>query len=162
MVLLNQLQSLLPRRSAHCSHGNEAFLPDSEYFSFLVMNEKGWQREDFCPACWAKVKGKKKLSEGVEWKGKIPRKKEKMATPDERASSLFLELHNSQDLDNQKLAYVLALYLERKKQLAHRGTLKNKLCFENQESGETFAIDRLSLSKEELDRIVTTLLEKLR
>lgn len=161
MVLLNQLNSLIPKRTSLCCGCGQTFLPESEYFSFLVMGEKGWQRQDDCPMCWKKLKEKRK-EEGVEWKGKIPRKEIKKGTPDERANTLFQELCKEQDSDNQKLAYVLALYLERKKQLALRGSLKNKLCFEHQETGEGYAIEKLSLGKEELDQIVTTLIEKLR
>ncbi len=162
MFVQNQLNTLMPRRTTHCVRGNEPFVPDSEYFSFLVFGEKGWEREDFCAKCWECVKEEKEKAEGIVWRGKIPPKKTKVLSPDEKAMSLFRELSMAQTLDEQKLAFVLALYLERKKELHARGQMKNKICFEMPQSGEVFALDKIQLSKDEIDKVVSSLLGKLK
>lgn len=159
MAILNQLHSLVPRRSSQCHQGCESFVPGSEYFSFLVLGEQGWQREDYCSDCWREVEEKKKKIEGVEWHGKIPKKKTKTISRDEKAHLLFKDTYHEKV--DEKVTYVLALYLERKKQLQRRTGVKNKLCFENPDSGETFLIEKLLLAPEELDQIISKLLDKL-
>jgi hypothetical protein len=161
MFVQNQLHSLVPRRTSQCVCGKKPFQSGDRYVSFLKMTEKGWVRKDYCEMCWKNSQGTD--PEGLIWKGKIPLKRQKIMTADEKANHLFRTLVNekSEDLENQKLTFVLALYLERKKELVARGVLKNKSCFEHVESGEVFALDRVQLSQEEFDKTVSSLLEKL-
>lgn len=161
MFVQNQLHSLVPRRTSHCMCGAKPFQPADRYISFLKMGEKGWERKDYCQTCWANAKVIE--SEGLVWKGKVSVKKQKILNGDEKASHFFRTLMNekSEDAENQRITFVLALYLERKKELISRGVLKNKSCFEHAESGEVFALERVQLSQEEFDKTVTSLLDRL-
>lgn len=122
----------LPKRLSHCVSDGEAFLEGSEYISFLSFDG---ERRDYCPSCWEKIERQK----GLIWRGKIPLKKEKRVDPDEKALSCF------RLLKDPKYRFVLAIYLQRKKQLVQR----TKTLFEIPETGEIFEVEPLVIPVEE-------------
>jgi hypothetical protein len=126
----------IPRRSTHCVSGNEPFIPGSDYISVLLSTDEGWERADYCPKCWEK---EKRAKEGQFWKGKIPLKKEKRLSPDEKALELFRKT------EDPKLLFVLALYLHRREQIVRR----SDTFYEIPETGEVIAVSRITLSPEE-------------
>ncbi|MCH9627901.1 MAG: hypothetical protein S4CHLAM2_15490 [Chlamydiales bacterium] len=134
------MKEKIPRRANQCADGKERFLPGSEYVSLLTSTDHGWERTDFCLACWEKAN---KTREGQYWRGKIPLKIEKRQTPDEKALKLL------RTLEEPKLLSVLALYLQRRGQIVRRGEGKGSIYYEIPESGETFALAKITLSPEE-------------
>jgi hypothetical protein len=122
----------LPRRQARCILEGELFEQGSEYISLLDFSGN---RKDYCPACWQKVV---KPLDGHFWRGKVPHKQEKTQV-DEKALTLFSEIKEP------KLRFVLALYLQRKRQLIRR----TKTLFEIPDTGELFDIEPFFLSAEE-------------
>ncbi len=134
------MKEKIPRRSNQCISGEERFVPGSEYVSLLLPTDHGWERRDYCSACWEKVD---KKDEGQYWRGKIPLKVEKRLTPDEKALDLL------RTLEEPKLLTVLALYLQRRGQIVRRGEEKGEIYYEIPENGETFALPKITLSPEE-------------
>ena len=130
----------LPRRSSSCQKCQKSFGPGSSYIS-QVKDEK---RSDFCETCWPK--------EGEFWQGKIPVRKER--SPDEKALNLF---RNREDF-----RYLLALYLERRKEVAHRPQLsqKEKRCYEVLETGELFYVPIGIVKQEAIDEVAHVLDEQ--
>ena len=128
---------MISRRLNHCALEGEVFKPGSEYFSYLDIDGN---RRDYCPTCWEKMQ---KPEEGSFWRGKIPPKKEKFLQPDKRALAYFRQL------DDLKYRFVLALYLQRKKQLARR----TQTVYEIPQTGEVFEVEEISISSEEGARI---------
>lgn len=126
----------IPRRHSHCIVGGEPLLPGSEYVSHLISTEQGWQRADYCTACWGKIE--REIS-GQFWRGKIPLKKEKKISPDEKALLLF------KTTSDPKMLAVLALYLLRREQIVKRGDQ----LYEIPETGEAVMVSKISLTPEE-------------
>ena len=110
----------IPKRARRCCSCKTEFEPGSSYFSSV----KGEERNDFCLDCFKE--------EGIFWRGKIPLNVEHKK--DERALKLFRE--------RPEFRLLLALYLERCKELASRPQLssKEKRCYELLETGELFHV----------------------
>jgi hypothetical protein len=123
----------LPKRLLRCVLNGEFLTEGKEYFSFLDLEGN---RKDYCSQCWPKCENK---GEGHFWKGKIPLKKEKKSSPDERAFKMF------QKVQDPKKRFVLALYLQRKQQLVRR----SQTLYECPETGELFDVAKVSFTPEE-------------
>lgn len=136
----------LPARCSHCSCGKEPLSSGLNYVSY--MNES--QREDYCLACWEKIQNEKKTLEGAYWKGKVAPKKQKSTTADEKALTLFQQEYGK---ENREVLYVLALYLERRKQLIKRG----KERFEIPLTGALYTVEEVSVTQEVIDKILRIL-----
>jgi hypothetical protein len=126
----------IPKRSTNCDGCAAPFIPGSAYISILKSSEEGWERGDYCSKCWENEKEKNK---GQFWRGKIPLKRDKKLSPDEKALDLFRE---TKDL---KLLSVLALYLLRRDQIVKRG----EAYYEIPETGEVIVVEKIYLSPQE-------------
>ena len=138
----------IPRRLSRCVLGNEPFEPGQKYIS--VLDVEG-NRKDYCPLCWEKTH---KPKGGHYWQGKLPLKKEKVTHPDMKALELF---RSAQD---EKLRFVLALYLQRKQQLLRR----TRTLYEVPASGEVFDVPPIALTPQEgetLAQVIDQLLDQL-
>ena len=123
----------IPRRLSHCALGDEPFEPGQKYISVL---DRDGGRKDYCPHCWEKTL---KPPGGHLWHGSIPLKKEKVTNPDMKALELFRSAHE------EKLRFVLALYLQRKQQLMRR----TRTLYEAPATGEVFDVPSIALSPQE-------------
>lgn len=108
----------IPRRKRHCDLCTQSFAPQSTYDTVLVEKEEGWDRRDFCSSCW---NPELKQSAKSHWRAIVPRKIEGAAATEET----FLELIDHLRLilekaSNPSQAFILALYLARKKLLQKR------------------------------------------
>ncbi|MCH9609955.1 MAG: hypothetical protein S4CHLAM81_12530 [Chlamydiales bacterium] len=130
----------LPRRCANCSKCEKKFDFGDTYFSQV----EGEQRRDFCENCSKPV--------GEFWQGKIPPKKER--SYDERAINLFRK--------REDFRYLLALYLERRREIAYRAQLSKKglRCYELLETGELFYVPIGTVKKEAIDEVAKVLDEE--
>lgn len=140
----------LPARCSHCSCGKEPLLSGLTYVSYMNDN----QREDFCLVCWEKIQKEKKTLEGSYWKAKVAPKKQKVLSKDEKALAFFQQEYES---ENHQLLYVLALYLERRKQLIKKSDSKGKVSFEAVSTGELFQVKKVAVTQEAIDKILTIL-----
>ncbi|MFN0065559.1 MAG: hypothetical protein ACKVOH_04910 [Chlamydiales bacterium] len=129
----------IPRRNKRCCQNAEPFLPGSTYISKILNGE---ERKDYCPACWEKVEEK-----GQFWVGKISEKRD--LSPDKKALALFSTLVETRD--KPPLLFLLALYLERNKELIRRPQLsgREERCYEVMESGELVFVPVLLVSPQE-------------
>ncbi len=132
------MKEKIKKRLSHCIAGNEPFTPGSEYISLLTSTDEGWERADYCLECWEKNK-----KPGQFWRGKIPEKKVKKLSPDEKALELFRKT------EDQKLLSVLALYLVRRDQAVRRC----ETYYEIPETGEVIVVPKMNLSPEEGKRV---------
>lgn len=123
----------IPRRLSRCVLGNELFEPGGSYIS--VLDQDG-DRRDYCPNCWEKIL---KPTGGHLWRGSIPLKKEKVTHPDVKALELF------RSVTDEKLRFVLALYLQRKQQLIRR----TRTLYEFPATGEVFDVPSIALTPQE-------------
>ncbi len=163
----------IPRRAAHCMHGQEAFVPEMEYYSILLPNnEKGYQRYDFCVTCWEKAaKEQFQAAAKTAWKAKVATKNEvedlSTKTRDEKAFYLLKEALQHPSQENWAETFVLALYLARRRILYLRQELPqddgSTLCvYEVGATEEMLSILRRSLIGVNLEEIQKKIAEKLK
>jgi hypothetical protein len=155
------LQTLVPSRASACILGKENFTQGSSFISFLIMHEDSCTREDFCVACWEKVRLEKLNSDGIQWQGKIPLKKEKIKSQDAQALEFFKTAVMDKNTDKKKL-YLLALYLERRKQLLSRGVTKGRQAFELIETEEVFMIEKVACGLSDIRETLQSLMDELK
>ncbi len=145
--------SQLPRRAKCCALKEEPFVPGSEYVSSLTSEG---ERSDYCVHCWKEVE-----KEGFYWKGKIPRRKVEPLTHDEKALTYFRSIYGEKE--KQKALFILAQYLERKRQLVKLTDAKNPnmLFYELPESGELFSVEPQRIAPEEAEDISEEIVDNL-
>lgn len=161
----------IPRRSNRCFKGEEVLSPGEEYYSLLQDDEVngGFLRRDFCLSCWNIVAKEVLLTARSSWKSKVSVKKEEVNTWQNRdEGSLFLlkEALKSEALDDIADAFVLALYLARRRllylrqQLYQEGSLIN--LYEVAATEEMLAVRKVALSQLNISSIQQRLASKLK
>lgn len=148
----------IPKRSSNCIADEKKWQPDCEYIS-LIWSEHGcWQREDYCCDCWKSLHKEKSLpKDAFFWKSKFVSKIEKPINKNihDTAIQLFYELILQQS--DSKMLFVLALYLERTKQIVKHQEVKNRkahyVLYEIPEKEETFSIPIMQLTEMEIRAI---------
>lgn len=145
----NSMRIVIPRRAGACLKCGQGMEEQGEYYSILDTSEEYPQRFDYCIPCWEK--GAKLESGGSSrtyWKSKVPLKKERKEvtlTKDEKALELLEELVSSDQEEDANLAFVLALYLERRKQIAKRKDVKEVTIYEVLETEEILAVKKVDV-----------------
>lgn len=147
----------IPRRAHICTAGEERLEPGMEYFS--ILNENG-QRSDFCPSCW-----KQEFLNGARsyWKSIVPTKAQENPLPktrDARVLHLLKEALAEQSFDE---AFVLALYLARKRLLLLRNEIKEEMMqvYEVAETEEMLCIKKFPLSELDTEKIQLSIAAKI-
>ncbi len=169
----NFFQIEIPKRGGHCTLGHEILSPGMEYYSILLSDDnKGYQRFDYCLACWENS-AKEKFNQAAKtaWKAKVASKKEvedlSTKTRDEKAFDLLKEaLQNPNEADWAEV-FVLALYLARRRILYLRQEIVqddgSTLCvYEVASTEEMLPIIRKSLLQVNIEEIQLNLAQKLR
>ena len=160
----------IPRRHRHCVIGGEEFAPSESYFSLLESIKGGYDRKDYCPACWQKLHAEEKEHfEGkVYWKSSVPAKlqvSDESLRRDERALELLKTYSSSNEQKELDQAFILALLLTRNKllQLKQKVEEENGLIqlYEVRSSEEMIGVRKVDLSYIQTDLIQTELAEKL-
>lgn len=171
MLLKNYAQIEIPKRSQICAKGNEPLSPGMEYYSVLVEDdEKEMVRHDYCSSCWDKFVQKEVNKQATHWKSKVPTKKEETALPkqrDERAMILLKHGLTKDSVDAQAEAFVLALYLARKRIINLRQELAQEdgsliSLYEVADTEEMLIVKKLKLSQLQTEKIQQDLAKKFK
>ena len=146
-------------RSTQCSECDTVFENKESYYSALVHGADGFQRGDFCTACW--VGKEAELQPYSSWKGTFlapPDKADDEPLKKATAESLLRKLIEDDDEDNAPVIYILVIMLERKKVLVEKdvkidedGTMHR--VYEHRQSGETFLILDPQLKLDKLESV---------
>lgn len=156
----------IPRRANRCQECRELFAPGTNYYSSLLETvEKAVQRADFCALCWKPENHPRDLF----WQGKTPNAAAAIVNDAERcekALELLRSYATSDDLTEKSQAYVLVLFLERRKQVALRkelweGSLVAALLYEVLESGEMLVVPKIALDQIDIEKIQSLVAEQL-
>ncbi|MCB1113632.1 MAG: hypothetical protein KDK62_02635 [Chlamydiia bacterium] len=140
----------IPRRARKCARDESPFHAGTPYFSRLIPLKEGrYEREDFCEACW---KEESPSPGSISWKGEVPKKtaKDKREDKIEGWFELLEQLLESTEEQSQKQAYLLALFLKRKRALAERGMLEGNHLFEVIETEEAILVPKVKLTRDDL------------
>ena len=169
----NKLSFLLeiPKRASACAKGGEVLTAGKEYYSVLTENDQGGVlRKDFCCECWKEsVKQELGLSATSYWKSQVPEKKKGDSLPQERdlkALELLKEMLGSGDSITKTEAFVLALYLARKKKIFLRQQLNNEngsiwFVYEVASTEEMLSVPKCELANIEISEVQQILAKKL-
>jgi hypothetical protein len=162
------IQIEIPRRAPVCAMRQENLTPGIEYFSILSEDPHvGVIRKDYCASCWKEVAPKT----DIYWKSKIPNKvKEKLLLPKEknqRALALLKKALADGSHQNQLRAFILALYLARKKILSAKQNICNEngamiTLYEVRENEEIILVPKFDLSSIPIEELQKDLAEQLR
>lgn len=173
MVVKSPFQIEIPKRSNVCHQGKEPLLPGAEIYSTLKEGtiEGTYERQDFCLTCWKQLAKENSHHEVCSsWRSKIPLKKEASDLPkqrDARALCLLKEALKSNEPDDQAEAFVLTLYLARRRLLYFRQDLvledgqPASVC-EVAETEEMLCIRKIALSHLQVEKIQQQLAKKFK
>jgi len=149
----------VPRRSRSCHTCEKPFEKGHEYFSMLLQEQKGLLRNDFCPACW------KQQPCFTYWKARIPEKLDQREEEKSRLELAFEIMREAIAQDNLEEAFILSLFLARKKYLILREEVDHEgekvQLYEVVHSEEMLPIKRVDVTRLEVDRIQKQISEKL-
>lgn len=162
----------IPKRTARCSLGQETFESGMDYYS-VVIDEKdqGLVRQDYCAGCWkhldkapilAKAKG--------HWNSQVPAKKtaqEMSKSREEKAIALLREALAADSKESAAEAFVLALFLARKKMIkaCDEIFLETGLpatLYEILDAEEMICVPRIKLSDLQIDTLQESIAQKLK
>ena len=147
-------------RGIACSGCETAFEDGSVFHSVLVFGEEGYQRADYCAACWEG--GKQDTPDVVSyWQGlfRLPPPPAEEALKKETAESLLRKLMEDDDPDMHNVIFILAVMLERKRLLIERDVHTREddqamvRVYEHRKSGETFLVVDPKLSLNEIEPV---------
>jgi hypothetical protein len=141
----------LPTRSRRCTRCDGLFEPGDEYTSTLIQPE---ERSDYCQAC---------LEEGTgvaQWRGRVPARPKKVE-PKGREERAMDWLHKALAEGNAEEAYVLCLYLQRRKKLRFVKEHNGEQVFECGNKGATLTVPCPPLEGLAVEQLQATIAEKL-
>lgn len=155
----------IPKRSKVCVEGQEPFSPDTEYYSLLRQENGILQRFDYCERCWKRLE----LKEKTYWKGRIPAEHwsdQPAQSRDELVLNCLKEMLAQTGQEEREEAFVLGLYLARKKLLTFRQQLKHNdgsifLLYELLETEEILSIPDIRLAGLNIKHIQRRIATKL-
>ena len=146
----------IQKRSDICSQCQKPF-DERELFYSMVLEvqaegSEGIERKDWCYTCWTHggIQSELLPVARMYWRShfRVIQKKEPVEVIEySRSEILFRSFIMSPDVDQQKLCYLLALFLERKKKLVRRQVCTDSslgtriVMYEKPHTGETFAVN---------------------
>ncbi len=152
-------------RSDACTACERTFNNREVYTTALVFGEDGYQRADYCNACWEKAPQDTPFS---VWQGTflLPPPKAEEPMKKETAESLLRHLMEDDDEADPGVIFILAVMLERKKLLVEKDVKTDEdrnvtRFYEHKKTGETFVVPDPGLRLDELESVqlqVVTLL----
>lgn len=170
MTVKSAFQIEIPKRGNLCHFGKELLVPGSDIYSTLRegANEGSYERQDFCQSCWEKLLRENNSDFRISWRSRIPLKKGVSDLPkqrDARAMYLLKEALKCNEADDHAEAFILALYLARKRIIYFRQDLVLEdghpaSIYEIAETEEMLCIRKMSLSSLEVDKIQQRLARK--
>lgn len=163
----------IPRRAAICANDGSPLLKGKEYFSMLVEGAKEGtlERRDYCYECGMQLLKSKAFENAVSyWKSAIPAKKEPSDLPKEREAQAFLllkEVLGSKEPTAISQAFVLALYLARRRRLILRQEItladgQPALVYEATATEEMLCVPKIALSELQVEKVQNELAAKFK
>lgn len=165
------IQIQIPKRSKVCMPCLVPLDAGMDYFSVLNENQnKEYDRQDFCSACFAKFSNTNNLALSKYWKSKVPLKKQTIVIPstkNEQILSLLkssLELHTPTD---EMKSFVLALFLARKRFMSLRKEVKQEdgttlQIYEILETEEMILVKKIAISTLQIEEIQQQIAKQLK
>lgn len=163
----------VPKRQNICAKGQEILTPGSDCFSLVSeIEESCFSRYDYCPECWKQLEGSSEAVNAVTvWKSKVP-EKEEAAKPsldrDESALALLKKCAESPDQSERQEAFILALYLARRRLIIQRKEIPGEdgapdaLLYEVAHNGELLVVNKQTLPSLQVEKVQQSLAKKMK
>ena len=157
-----------------CGKCEKPFEENQDFFTCLVLSTgeegeeevgAGFRRKDYCLACW-----NDELKQGAisSWKTfyKPPPPPKEEAVKNETAESILRSLLEKSQPEDANTIFVLAVMLERKRELIEKEVQKNDggqriRVYEHKESGDSFLVADPELKLDELEKVQLQVAELL-
>ena len=160
----------IPKKNTKCSKLSEDILPGDEIYSVLKNLDDNYIREDYCSSCWSTVQNELEESVVLNWKSIVSQQKPRkdlFMSKDQQELSLFTKLAASDSLMDLHQAYILSLYLSRKKQIYFRKEFQNDLgqtliLYEFASNEENIIIKKFEFSELDLSSIQKAIADSLK
>ena len=150
-----------------CLACGKKFADKETLTSRLCFTEGGYQREDYCTACW----GRRPAHEGGDvsawsavWRAPAPKAPE--ALKKETAESLLRQLMETEDSAHRNVIFILAVMLERRRILVEKEVQTNPeglkiRVYEHKQTGESFVVPDPQLRLREVESVQREVMEML-
>lgn len=132
-------------RGTVCLQCQVSFADQQAYVSRLIFSKDGYERSDYCKACWVQRTETDKVVS--VWNGvyKIPPPKPEEPVKKETVESLLRRLIECHDEVHRNVIFILIVMLERRRILVEKDVQRNEdgtvvRVYEHRETGETFVI----------------------
>lgn len=152
--------------TGQCTACEKKFADRESLMSRLRFTADGYQRDDFCAACWAgRSAGEEEVSAwAAVWHA--PEQKAPEALKKETAESLLRELMETDDPSRRNVIFILAVMLERRRILVEKevqiqpGGLKIRV-YEHKQTGEGFIVPDPQLRLKEIESVQREVMDLL-
>jgi len=111
------------RSSGHCNRCDAELTEGQEYYAALLETPEGFERQDFCQACWDEQPAERFCF----WKSRMPVREQKrtsLLVDDAVLINFFERLERETDPVRVRFRFVLALILMRKRLLRYEETVR--------------------------------------
>ena len=127
----------IQKRGKACSACQRSFRSEEEHYSGIVEVEERFERRDLCAPCWAQ-----RPELFSFWKTRMPRIEQRRFEDVAAMVEFFKKLleKSSEDPSRQKITYLMALLLARKRRVRLAGSKDGKLRVEKTWDGEAVDI----------------------
>lgn len=167
----------IPRRAPNCTHCEGPFVKGEEYYSMILdgVAEGTFERRDYCMKCAGELlktdEFRPHAGKGISlWKSAIPPQKEPSDLPKQRDARALVLLKEALAANNPALdaeAFVLALYLARRRRIYQRQEIKlpsgkEAIIFEVAHTEEMLGVPKFELSLLQVETVQAALAAKLK
>lgn len=160
----------IPKRQAQCSGGDHFFQKGDRCYTLVTLSAATWKRQDLCQHCWNKL-CEEELSDQVRsyWNTQITGKEPEAEQPkhkEGRALALLKEALLTRSATSEQEAFVLALYLARKKSLSLRQQVEQLgetiYLFESTATEELIPVKKVTINPDQVAVLQQRLAEMLK
>jgi hypothetical protein len=152
----------IPKRHRSCCTCSKPFKGAEIYYSALQEGEGTvvFTRKDLCAPCWEK---EQVSDQKTYWKGVLPDNSREQELPPKDVEARIFQLFK-QNLEEEKIpqAFILALFLQRRRKLVPREELEKAYVYEWLETGAFFTIPKVKVQELPLEQLQVNIAESLK
>ena len=150
-----------------CVRCEKKFTDREALTSRLCFTEEGYEREDYCAACWGERENQA-AGDISAWAAvwRAPEQKAPEALRKETAESLLREMMETEDPSRRNVIFILAVMLERRRILVEKEVqvqpdgMKIRV-YEHKQTGESFVVSDPQLRLREIEVVQREVMELL-